>query len=490
MRRAVWLTAAAAVGGAAVLAGAVGLTLWARRPDVSARLPAPPTGSGRTPAVIAHLRDRHAAALRDQSAASVGELCRAYHADMAFDQAVRCYDLLGELDPDAWRWRYDRALIDADRGGSPALAGELRQVTAAAPGFGPAWLRLGDAEFKAGRYDAAAAAWRRASAVGDPPAKGDGPPEGGPYSPAHIVEVPLAVHASLGLARIALVRGDAGTAQGILEDLAVKAPGFSPVHRLLADAYRAAGREADAVRVIGRANRLPPYAPYADPAVDTLARESRNSTLLLRLASEATLTINGGWSEFLTRRAAEFDPDNPDVIVKLARILRTLQRNEEALQYFERYRQMVPGDFEGLAHIGSTLSALGRFEEAEPYLRRALAGEDDPQTHYNLGLLLVVTGRAAEGVREYERALALDPAHADARLNLANALARQGQVERAARQLETLVAGDPEHAVARTNLAVLRLQQGRRDDAIALLREALRIDPHLAPAAELLASVE
>src|SRR5678810_1008878 len=121
--------------------------------------------------------------------------------------------------------------------------------------------------------------------------------------------------------------------------------------------------------------------------VDDLSRESRNSTLLLRVSSEANLAVNAEWAEYLTRRALEFDPDNPEAVVKLGRVLRTIGRNEEALEFFQRYNQMVPGDFLGLAHIGSCLSAMGRYQEAESYLRRAVAGIDDPQTHYNLCLL-------------------------------------------------------------------------------------------------------
>ena len=151
---------------------------------------------------------------------------------------------------------------------------------------------------------------------------------------------------------------------------------------------------------------------------------------------------------YLTRRALEFDPDNPEAVVKLGRVLRTIGRNEEALEFFQRYHQMVPGDFLGLAHIGSCLSAMGRYQEAESYLRRAVAGIDDPQTHYNLGLLLAITNRTSDAIAEYEKALARDPMHADARLNMATALARQGKMDQAWRELTRLVDQDPDNAVA------------------------------------------
>ena len=162
--------------------------------------------------------------------------------------------------------------------------------------------------------------------------------------------------------------------------------------------------------------------------VDALARESRNSTFLLRQATEADLRTNAAWSEHLTRRALEFDPDNPDVVGKLARMLRTLGRSGEALEFFDLYSRMVPDDFQALGQIGSSLSDLGRFEEAEPFLRRAHQQLDDALTHYNLGAMLSATGRLDEAAAEYQHALERDPSDPDARSNLAAVLVKQGKL--------------------------------------------------------------
>lgn len=452
---------------------------WWRDIGVAGRLPSPPRLSSQQKVIEDHLRERYEAAVADPSSiASVGPLCIAYHADMFFDLADRCYQVAADLAPDDWRWIYNRAVIQSERGGGEALLANLRQVVERAPQRGAAWLRLGEAEFKAGRYDEAAEAWQKARGV--PAAAADTTP------PRHVPEVPLSAYASLGLARIALVRGDVNGARTILEQVNASTSGFGPALRLLADSYRQLGREDEATRLLYRAGRLPPYTPYADPVIDELARESRNSIFLLRVASEANLSINAEWSEYLTRRALEFDPDNPEVVLKLARILRTVERNEEALMLFERYKAMVPGDYQVLAHIGSCLSAMGRLGEAESYFREALKGLDDPLTHYNMGLLLALTGRLNEAVKEYEAALDRDPMHSDARTNLAAALARQGQLDRAAEELRRLLEYDPENAGARTNLGLVLLQQGHREPARRQLEEALRLNPQLAPAAEAL----
>ena len=469
---------------AIVVAAILGAGTWAflreRESNAVARIPPPPATQSK--AVAAHLSTKFdAARAQPTSPDAVGALCVAYHADMFFDEADRCYALASELDSSQWRWRYYRALIQAERGGGETLVENLRRVVNQAADFGPAWQRLGDALFKAGKYDEAREAWERASMATTSDANQP--------APRHLIEVPLSAYANVGLARIALAHGETMNAREILERVAADAPQFSSALRLLADVNRSLGLEADANRFVYRANRLQPFAPYLDPMVDDLARESRNSTLLLRVSSEANLTVNAEWAEYLTRRALEFDHDNPEAVVKLGRVLRTIGRNEEALEFFQRYHQMVPGDFLGLAHIGSCLSAMGRYQEAESYLRRAVAGIDDPQTHYNLGLLLSITNRTSDAIAEYEKALARDPMHGDARLNMATALARQGKMDQALRELTRLVEQDPDNAVARTNLGVVLLQLGKVEQARAQLEAALRADPSLGPARQALESI-
>ena len=462
---AIWLPHVVAAVAVVVTVGACG-----RLGGGGAELPALPDLEGRTPAVAAHVRAAYAGAARQpRSAAAVGALCGAYQADLFFSDAARCYDALATIDDD-WRWRYARALIDIELGGDERLADRLRAIAAAAPDFAPVWLRLGDAEFKAARYDAAADAWRRAATLPPPEAAAvDGPP--------HVPEVPLSAYASLGLARVALVTGDPSSAREILERVVATSPSFGPAFRLLADCYRALGREPDAERAVYQAGRRPAFTPFADPIVDGLTRQSRNRTLLLRVASDATLTVNAAWSEYLVRRAVEFDPANPDAVLKLARVLRTLDRNEEALTLFLKYVEMVPGDYLGLAHIGSCLSAMGRYQEAEAYFRRSLAGLDDATTHYNLGLLMSMTGRLPDAEREYRRAVALDPSHGDARGNLGPLLVRMGRTREAADELRRLVADDPENVGALVNLGVVLIQQGRRDEARPYLERALQLAP-------------
>ena len=373
----------------------------------------------------------------------MGALGLAYHADLFLDHADRAYAAAEALDRTAWRWTYYRALANGMRGDTEALAAGMRQAAAAAPEFGPAWWRLGEAEFKAGRHDDAAEAWRRALTLPEP-ARAESPDAPARRSPG----APVSAYAALGLARVALVRGDAAGAARRLEDVTAASPGFGPAFRLLGDAYATLDRAEDAARAVRNADRLPRYEPYPDPLSEMLAQESRSTTFLLQQAAAVDLAADSARREHLIRRALEFEPDHPVALAELATQFRMLRRYDEALELLERRRRQRPDDFGVLADIGRCLSGLRRYDEAEQMLRRALEGLDNAATRYELGLVLDRAGRPGEARAEYRRALERNPDHAGALNNLGAALANQGRMDEAIRSFERLIAVDPEDADA------------------------------------------
>lgn len=92
-----------AVVSALVVTLILGLGSWMfvrwRVSGAGARLPGPPAAAAQSKAVAAHLAAKYDAARREPSSpAAIGALCVAYHADMFFDEAERCYGLVSELD--------------------------------------------------------------------------------------------------------------------------------------------------------------------------------------------------------------------------------------------------------------------------------------------------------------------------------------------------------------------------------------------------------
>jgi tetratricopeptide (TPR) repeat protein len=457
----------------------------AREAALMARLPALPDLSSQPEALRVQLTDAdRTARARGASVDAVGALCLAYHADLYYEQAQQCYGVAERLKPSDWRWPYYRALTVNAGGDARAFADALRGAIVLAPEYGPAWWQLGDAEFKAGRLEEARAAWQRAVSLPEPDRE---PASAG--RPARVTPATVAAYTMLGLARLALSKGEADRARVLLEQVTSDVPRFGPAFRLLGSAYAALNRPDDAERMVRRADRLPGYDPYIDPVYAVLVRESRSSTFLLQQAAAADVSTNGAWRERLIRRALEVDGGNRDALFELASLLRVQRRFDEALGLLQQYLRLVPGDYQALADTGRCLSGLRRYGEAEGVLLRALDGVDDANTRYDLGLVLDRLGRESEAVAEYERALARNPNHRDALNNLGVVRARQGRIRDAIRHLERLVAVDPDNPDAHTNLGTLFVAERRLQEAEHEFRQALDRDPQFEPARNALRAI-
>lgn len=90
-------------------------------------------------------------------------------------------------------------------------------------------------------------------------------------------------------------------------------------------------------------------------------------------------------------------------------------------------------------------------------------------------------GQLVEAAGLYERALAANPAHYEARRLLGLAFFQQGRAREAERQLRAAIAAAPENAKAYDNLAVVLHALGRNDDALSASRKAVELAPANAP---------
>lgn len=82
----------------------------------------------------------------------------------------------------------------------------------------------------------------------------------------------------------------------------------------------------------------------------------------------------------------------------------------------------------------------------------------------------------------YERALQLDPGHADAHVNLGRLLHEQRAPALAEKHYRAALAAEPHHAIAAFNLGVALEDLGRVKDAAEAYERALEIDPENADA--------
>ncbi|MCC7047958.1 MAG: tetratricopeptide repeat protein [Alphaproteobacteria bacterium] len=138
-----------------------------------------------------------------------------------------------------------------------------------------------------------------------------------------------------------------------------------------------------------------------------------------------------------------------------------------------------------LVRQGVAEAEQGLTDRAVATLERALAmAPRDPQLHWMVGTALRAGGRAAEARARYEAALAIDPAHAGSRANLAallaeegTALNRQGRGADAIAWFDRAIALRPDAAGFHINRGIALRQAGRLEESIAAFDRALALKP-------------
>jgi tetratricopeptide (TPR) repeat protein len=148
--------------------------------------------------------------------------------------------------------------------------------------------------------------------------------------------------------------------------------------------------------------------------------------------------------------AIERNPQDAESLSNLGQVLVRLERPAEALEYFERAVDLLPGRWAYQFNHARALGLTGDWPQAvEAYRRAEALFPDDYATAFNLGQALGRLGDHAAAVEAYQRAIALDP-------------------------------GDPSFRMA-LGITYERLQKPA--EAAAAYREALRLAPD-APDAE------
>lgn len=153
-----------------------------------------------------------------------------------------------------------------------------------------------------------------------------------------------------------LERGDAASAERVLQGALALAPAHPEVLRLHAVACTLAGRPAEAADALRRA-----LAKWPD---DALLHNNIGSAL--RAAGDA----EGAFAEF--RRACELAPDLAAAWYNLGKSLKVLSRNAEAEDALRRALALAPAHVQARIVRGDNLKALGRIKEAVDEYRAAL----------------------------------------------------------------------------------------------------------------------
>jgi tetratricopeptide (TPR) repeat protein len=134
------------------------------------------------------------------------------------------------------------------------------------------------------------------------------------------------------------------------------------------------------------------------------------------------------------REASRLSPSNQETRFALAKCLVFLAEYTEAIPILKAYLLNHPKAFEPHYLLGLAYRGLEQYPQSEEQLRTAATIEPDhADLQFNLGLVMLRSGRAKEAVPHLQKAIQLDPAAEAPRLQLAIALKDLNQTQNSAK---------------------------------------------------------
>ncbi len=263
---------------------------------------------------------------------------------------------------------------------------------------------------------------------------------------------------ALALADQHQLAGDIGGALALYDRLLVQAPGFWPAHANRGLALAVIG-ETQAARAGFRRSIV--LEPMAAPAMRNLADSLQAGD------PKAALAVG--------RALVAAAPEAPDSWLSLGCIELVQSPPGQAGRPLRRALALAPA-------LGDAFVALGATQpEAKlALLRRAAAGSVTPAPMVSLARQTIASGLLQESRRLLRRAIAIDPGHGDAVVELTAAIdsaASAVELHRWARRALALVS---DSVVAWNNLGTAELGLGQLAESERSFTEAIRLKPDLA----------
>jgi len=179
------------------------------------------------------------------------------------------------------------------------------------------------------------------------------------------------------------------------------------------------------------------------------------------------------------RHASEaFAPNEPALLLGAARVHDALLQTEAASTLYRQVLELDAANVEALACLASHSFYQDQPEVSLRYYRRILQlGIQSAELWNNLGLATFHASQYDLALSCFERAIHLadDDAVGDVWYNVANVAVSLGDIGMAKQALRVAIAADPQHAEAHVNLGVLEMRRGSADIARGLFSSAQRL---------------
>ena len=128
--------------------------------------------------------------------------------------------------------------------------------------------------------------------------------------------------------------------------------------------------------------------------------------------------------------------------------------------------------------LGACYQSLKQFDASIQMFETAISIKPDyAEAHFNLGVILKVSGRTHLAVESYKKAIALFPGYFSAYNNLGNALKQIGELEEAILSYQNAITINPDFAEAHNNIGIVLKDLGRLSESVKSYEAAILINP-------------
>jgi tetratricopeptide (TPR) repeat protein len=232
--------------------------------------------------------------------------------------------------------------------------------------------------------------------------------------------------------------------------------------------------EAQRARIYYLLAMLDQHSRQTRRALDEFARalqldSSREEYFAALVTLQGSTGVEKVDREILNQGLERF-PDSRDLLITQALGEMHAGQITESFQTAKRVLEKHPQAGEGYVLLGRLELTNLAYDRALAALRRALElRATDPTVHYYLGICLRRLSNDAEAADHFARAVALDPAYADAWLEYGRLLRDLGRYEKATDAFRTAIRLSPKLVIAYNLMSQTLRKMGRQEEAVKYL---------------------
>jgi tetratricopeptide (TPR) repeat protein len=223
----------------------------------------------------------------------------------------------------------------------------------------------------------------------------------------------------------------------------------------------------------GRLGRGDDASRYVQQGAD---RHPDRAEVWARLGQIALQKSDTFTAQSLLGKAVQMEPSNPSYLYNYGWLLDQLDRDNEAVPFYERAIQASSLSFEAMNNLALIESAAGRRDRGLALLNRAVASNPDNETAYlNRGNYYASLQSWQNALADYARAREINSGNALASVEAARIHIEIGRADIAIDELSAALDVDPAVPDGYDLLSAAYKKQGRDKEAAAAMDEAKRL---------------